>query len=144
LTTPPATASGIVPTQDGELALPEEEATRAWDPDSDAAFEDVADVAAPSEVAPPIVDPPAQPVAEPAPEQAFEELDLPAPTGLIDEPSGEPEASEELFPTPPAPPMIDEGEDTMDGTQPPPAGGDATLDWDPFTEQEPPADGPQR
>ncbi|MBJ7247710.1 MAG: hypothetical protein JHC83_00565, partial [Thermoleophilia bacterium] len=67
LTTPPATASGIVPTQDGELALPEEEATRAWDPDSDAAFEDVADVAAPAEATPPIVAPPAQPVVEPEP-----------------------------------------------------------------------------
>ncbi len=147
LTTPPATASGIVATQDGELALPEEESTRAWDPDSDAAFEDVADVAAPpepSEPAPPIMAPPAQPVAEPAPEQAFEELDLPAPTGLIEEPSSEPEASEELFPTPPTPPVIDDGEDTMDGPSLPPAGGEATLDWDPFTDQEPPADGSQR
>jgi hypothetical protein len=113
LTTPPTTASGILATQDGELA-------------------------------PPIVAPPVLPVAEPAPDQAFEELDLPAPTGLIDEPSGEPEASEELFPTPPTPPAIDDGEDTMDGTSRRPAGGEATLDWDPFTEQEPPADGSQQ
>ena len=87
--------------------------------------------------------PPAVPVAEPAPDQAFEELDLPTPTGLIDEPASEPEASEELFPTPPTPPVIDDNEDTMDGTRLPPVGGDATLDWDPFTEQEPPEDGSQ-
>ena len=140
LASPPATASGIVATQDGELALPEEDAKNAWNPEADAAFEEVADVALPTEAAPPSQVLPTPPATEPA----FEELDLPTPTGLIDEPSSEPEASEELFPSSPTPPIINDGEDTLDGRQPPPAGGDATLDWDPFSEQEPPADGSQR
>ncbi len=170
-------AATAAETRDGELAMPgeeatrNEEATRAWDPEDDAAFEGADDP-----FMPPVEAPPAQPVApadhedhdhsaddpigdEPSYEAppavpvapvtseseaipmppvadantGFEELDLPAPSGLVDEPLDEPEASEELFPAPPERPDIADDEDTLDGLRPP-AKPESTLEWDPFAD----------
>ena len=112
------TETGAAATRDGELGLPEEESTRheeptsAWAADEDAAFEDERDAFAP-------------PAAEPS---GFEELDEPAPGGLVAEP--EDDRSEELFPEPPAPPDLHDDEDTLDGARPPQP--ESTLEWDPF------------
>ena len=168
--TGPATA---VETRDGELAMPGEEATRnedptrAWDPETDAAFEGADDPFMPPLEAPPARPvephepaaddepswqepsyeaPPAVPVTPepelppviPLPpaestESGFEELDLPAPSGLVEEPLDELDASEELFPAPPVRPEPGDDEDTLDGLRPP-ARPDSTLEWDPFTD----------
>ena len=74
---------------------------------------------------------PMQPVA--AGETSFEELDQPAPSGLVEEPLDEAEISDELFPAPPERPEIGDDDDTMDGVRPP-AQPDSTLEWDPFTD----------
>lgn len=148
----PATGTAAVQTQDGELGLPEEEPTRheeptsAWSPDDDAPFEDDRDAFAdddrePSGAQPAdgaAAEPPAEPIAEPErppvpplrEPSGFEELDAPAPGGLIAEPDDE----EELFPTPPEPPALADDEDTLDGVKPPKP--DSTLEWDPFTDDE--------
>ncbi|MGI9117704.1 MAG: hypothetical protein ACR2JV_08755 [Gaiellales bacterium] len=148
-------------TRDGELAMPGEEATRneeathAWSPDTDAPFEGADDPftpparTAPTQPvapAPPADEPsfeepsyeapparPVPPVDEASASMAFEELDEPAPSGLIEEPADEPEASEELFPPPPVRPPAPDEEDTLDGARPP-AQPESTLEWDPFTD----------
>ena len=115
----PPPDTGVPVTRDGELGLPEEEPTRheeptsAWESDEEAAFEDERDA---------FVPPPAD---EPS---GFEELDEPAPGGLVDEP--EDDRSEELFPEPSAPPDLRDEEDTLDGARPPQP--ESTLEWDPF------------
>lgn len=170
-------AAAPAETRDGELAMPGEEATRnedptrAWDPETDAAFEGADDP-----FMPPVEAPPAQPVAPPDPaptaesddepsweepsyeappampvvpepenppamppsladgtDSGFEELDLPAPSGLVEEPLDELEISEELFPEPPVRPDLSDDEDTLDGLRPP-TKPDSTLEWDPFTD----------
>jgi hypothetical protein len=171
-----ATGAPPVETSDGELAMPGEEATRnedptrAWDPETDAAFED-----ADEPLAPPIEAPPAQPIAPPPAPAAvaddeepsweepsyeappalpvvpefdeppatlppnggeptgFEELDQPAPPGLVDESHDAADASEELFPALPDRPAFADDEDTLDGLRPP-TQPDSTLEWDPFTD----------
>ena len=152
---PPATAqptgTGPVATRDGELGLPEEEPTRheeptsAWSPDEDAPFEDDHDAfAAPAEPAAPAAPAPADepsdsgawaPPGGDAPSafadepSGFEELDLPAPGGLVAEPVDE-DSADQLFPAPPEPPALADDEDTLDGA--PPARPESTLEWDPF------------
>ncbi|MCX6390906.1 MAG: hypothetical protein NTX95_00170, partial [Actinobacteria bacterium] len=168
-------AATAAETRDGELAMPGEDATRnedptrAWDPETDAAFEGADDP-----FMPPLEAPPAEPVASSEPEavaddepsweepsyeappavpvtpeperppviplppidsteSGFEELDLPAPSGLVEEPLNAPDASEELFPEPPVRPELSDDEDTLDGVRPP-AKPDSTLEWDPFTD----------
>jgi hypothetical protein len=96
----------------------------------DAAWEE------PSYEAPPAV--PVEPAAEdplpPAddPSSAFEELDLPAPSGLVAELDEQADDSAELFPAPPVRPEPADDEDTLDGR--PPTRPDSTLEWDPFTD----------
>ena len=105
--------------------------------DDDAAWEE------PSYEAPPAV--PVEPAAEDAeppaefplppaddPSSAFEELDLPAPSGLVTELDEHADDSAELFPTPPVRPEPADDGDTLDGR--PPARPDSTLEWDPFTD----------
>ena len=168
-------AATAAETRDGELAMPGEDATRnedptrAWDPETDAAFEGADDP-----VMPPLEAPPAEPVASPEPEpvaddepswqepsyeappavpvtpepelppaiplppvdntdSGFEELDLPAPSGLVEEPLDAADPSEELFPEPPVRPDLSDDEDTLDGLRPP-TKPDSTLEWDPFTD----------
>ena len=94
-------------TGEGELGLPEEEATSAWSPERDAPFEGDRDAS------------------------GFEELDEPAPSGLVEEPVED--SVEELFPPPPEPPSLADEEDTLDGA--PPAKPDSTLEWDPFDDE---------
>ncbi len=141
----------------GEDATRNEDPTRAWVPETDAPFE-----GADEPFMPPIEAPPAQPVVaaddaaweepsyeappavpvEPAaedplppaddPSSAFEELDLPAPSGLVAELDEQADDSAELFPAPPVRPEPADDEDTLDGR--PPTRPDSTLEWDPFTD----------
>ena len=81
--------------------------------------------------------PAAEPASAPptAPASGFEELDEPAPAGLVEEepvPAAEP--SEELFPAPPAPPELGDDEATLDGAGPAPLEG--TAEWDPFRDDD--------
>ena len=71
------------------------------------------------------------PTPAPAAATGFEELDEPAPAGLVEE--AEDDAADELFPAPPEPPALDD-EATIDETRPAPPEG--TLDWDPFRDDD--------
>lgn len=119
----PAEAEAPVAAPDDAPA--EEEPTRAWDGD-----DATVDVAAPP--AAPVV-PAAAPAA--APDSTFEELDEPAPAGLVDDPLDD--GSEELFPPAAEPPDLPGDEDTLAGFPAPPPAGDATAEWDPFDDDAP-------
>jgi hypothetical protein len=110
-------------------------------PEPEAAVDDEPSWEEPSYEAPPAVPvtpEPERPPAIPLPpvdhtESGFEELDLPAPSGLVEEPLDAADASEELFPEPPVRPELSDDEDTLDGVRPP-VKPDSTLEWDPFTD----------
>ena len=122
-------------------ALPAEPVV-AHDPDPDPASvaDDEPSWAEPSYEAPPAVPVAPEPELPPslplppteASSQRFEELDLPTPSGLVEEPADETD-DDELFPEPPTPPALSDDEDTLDGLRPP-AKPDSTLEWDPFTD----------
>ncbi len=123
---PSSEAQTAIPVADGDAG---EEPTRAWDPSDDATVD--VPVAKPAE---PDAEAPRLAFREESP---FEELDEPAPAGIVAEPIDDEDA--EIFP--PAPPLPnDDGEDTMSGLRP--GAGDPTSEWDPFTD-EPPSPGPR-
>ncbi len=139
----PATATDIIATQDGELAMDGEDPTRAWAADADAAFDAAPEAASLTPEAPkaepPTVSQQSTPTLPESPDAQFEELDQPAPTGLVVEPAMDEEQDDELFAPPPIPPALEDGEDTMEGLRLPPA-GESTLEWDPFTDDPPAAE----
>ena len=138
----PAASAGTIATQDSDLAI--DDPTHAWDADDgQAPIDEPIAAPAPLELDQSVAHPgrapqPSDPFGEST--SGFEELDEPAPTGIVSEPAD----GEDLFPVSPTPPSIDEGDDTIDGLRIDQTGGDSTLAWDPFTDENAPPPETQR